>query len=388
MTTLSLQAGKEHRFLRGERTVYAGEVAHIEGEITLGGEADVVSSRGQFLGRGFLSPSSKQLLRIVTRERRPLDESLFEELLREAIAYRRMLGNDSCCRLVFGDADSLPGLTVDRFESVLSIQTLTAGMDQRKEILCDLLERLLHPAAIYERNDVAVRKKEGLPLKKGLLRGSLPSELLVRENGFLIKIDVEKGQKTGSYLDQRENHAAIAPYVSGKQVLDACCCTGGFGLHAAGYGAEFVTASDISADALEQARENYARNGFDRVEFIEADVFELLREYERQGRQFDVVILDPPAFCKNKSALEKACRGYKEINLRALRLLPKGGILVTNSCSHYLTPELFWEVLRSAAEDAGKGLRVIEQRIQSRDHPVTLGEPQSLYLKCMILQVI
>ncbi|MBQ3391447.1 MAG: class I SAM-dependent rRNA methyltransferase, partial [Clostridia bacterium] len=246
MTTLSLQAGKEHRFLRGERTVYVGEVAHIEGEITLGGEADVVSSRGQFLGRGFLSPSSKQLLRIVTRERRPLDESLFEELLREAIAYRRMLGSDSCCRLVFGDADSLPGLTVDRFESVLSIQTLTAGMDQRKEILCDLLERLLHPAAIYERNDVAVRKKEGLPLKKGLLRGSLPSELLVRENGFLIKIDVENGQKTGSYLDQRENHAAIAPYVAGKRVLDACCCTGGFGLHAAGYGAEFVTASDIS----------------------------------------------------------------------------------------------------------------------------------------------
>ncbi|MBQ3391032.1 MAG: class I SAM-dependent rRNA methyltransferase, partial [Clostridia bacterium] len=192
----------------------------------------------------------------------------------------------------------------------------------------------------------------------------------------------------GSYLDQRENHAAIAPYVSGKQVLDACCCTGGFGLHAAGYGAEFVTASDISADVLEQAKENYARNGFDRVEFIEADVFELLREYERQGRQFDVVILDPPAFCKNKSALEKACRGYKEINLRALRLLPKGGILVSNSCSHYLTPELFWEVLRSAAEDAGKGLRVIEQRIQSRDHPVTLGDPQSLYLKCMILQVI
>ena len=388
MTTLTLRPGEEWRLLMGQRAVYAGEVAQIEGELMAGGVADVRSAQGRFLGRGLLSPASKILLRILTREPQDIDRAFFKDRLQQAWAYRLMLGEVDSCRVVFGDADGLPGLTVDKCGQVLSIQTLTVGMEQRKELLCDLLEELFSPDAIYERNDVKVREKEGLAQQKGLIRGVLPQELLIRENGFLIKVDVAEGQKTGSYLDQRENHAAIAPYVAGRRVLDVCCCTGGFGLHAAGYGAKHVTSVDISSAALAQAEENYARNHLTNVDFVQADVFDLLRAYEKEGRRFDMVILDPPAFCKNKSALQKAYKGYKEINLRALRLLPKGGILVTNSCSHYMTPALFWDMLQQAAVDAGVELRLIEQRMQSRDHPVTLGDEQSLYLKCFILEVM
>ncbi|MBQ2697211.1 MAG: class I SAM-dependent rRNA methyltransferase, partial [Clostridia bacterium] len=336
---LTLQKGRERGLRGGYGTVYAGDVAKMEGDILPGAVADVVTATGRFVGRGLLSPRSKMLLRLLTDKEEPIDAGFFARRLEAALDYRRLRGlaggAEDCCRLVFGDADRLPGLTVDRFGPVLSIQTLTAGMDARKELLCDLLEQLLHPVAIYERNDVKVRQKEGLPPVKGLLRGTLPRPLLVRENGLLVEVDVEGGQKTGSYLDQRENHAAIAPYVAGKRVLDACCCTGGFGLHAAFYGAASVTLCDISQTALDQARENFSRNGLlnEGITFIKEDIFDLLPRLGREGAEFDVVILDPPAFCKNKSALAGAWRGYKEINLRAMALLPAGGILVTNSCS-------------------------------------------------------
>lgn len=388
MTQLVLRPGEQRRLVRGEDTVYAAQVQDIRGELVPGQAADLLDNAGNFVGRGLVGGSSKALLRLLTRSREDIDRAFFERRLRRAVEYRRRLGETECCRLVFGDADGLPGLTVDKFGPVLSLQTLTAGMDQRKELLCDLLEELLHPDAIYERNDVKVREKEGLAQQKGLLRGALPGELLVRENGFLLKVDVAGGQKTGSYLDQRENHAALAPYVRGRRVLDVCCCTGGFGLHAAGYGAAHVTAVDVSAAALREAQENYARNGLFQADFVKADMFDLLRGFERQGRKFDVVVLDPPAFCKNKSALQKAFAGYREVNSRALRLLQSGGMLVTCSCSHYMTPDLFWEMLCLAAQDAGVQLRLVEQRMQSRDHPVTLGNPQSLYLKCFFLEVL
>ena len=379
MTQLVLRPGEQRRLVRGEDTVYAAQVQDIRGELVPGQAADLLDNAGGFVGRGLVGGSSKALLRLLTRSREDIDRAFFERRLRRAVEYRRRLGETECCRLVFGDADGLPGLTVDKFGPVLSLQTLTAGMDQRKELLCDLLEELLHPDAIYERNDVKVREKEGLARQKGLLRGELPGELLVRENGFLLKVDVAGGQKPGSYLD---------PYVPGRRVLDVCCCTGGFGLHALGYGAAHVTAVDVSAAALREAQQNYARNGLSSVEFLQADMFDLLRDFGRQGRQFDVVVLDPPAFCKNKSALQKAFAGYREVNSSALRLLQSGGMLVTCSCSHYMTPDLFWEMLCLAAQDVGVRLRLVEQRMQSRDHPVTLGNPQSLYLKCFFLEVL
>ena len=386
MTRLILRPNRAARLLSGGRTVYAGDVARIEGRMEPGCEAEVVTAEGRPVGRGLCSPGSKQLLRLLTRGDELLDHAFFADRLERAWHYRQLLGETECCRVVHGDADWLPGLTVDKYGEVLSLQTLTAGMEQRLPMLCDLLEALLHPIAIYERNDVKVREREGLPQRSGLLRGSLPTPLLVRENGFLLEVDVLGGQKTGSYLDQRENHAAIAPYVKGKRVLDACCHTGGFGLHAAGYGAAQVTACDISEQALVQARANYERNGLT-AEFVQDDVFELLRRYRREGRQFDVIILDPPAFCKNRSALEGALRGYKDINLNAMALLPPGGTLVTCSCSHHVTPELFYDMLRQAADDAGVSARVVEQRLQSRDHPILLEDDGSLYLKCAILQM-
>ena len=364
----------ENSIRQGHPWVYREELTAVSGEPEQGGVCDVFSQKGAWLGAGFYSATSKIGLRILSdNANEDFSPAFFERRVKYALEYRRaVMDSLGCCRLVFGEADGLPGLTVDKFGPVVSLQTLTAGLDQRKELLCDLLEELLHPDAIYERNDVKVREKEGLAQQKGLLRGALPGELLVRENGFLLKVDVAGGQKTGSYLDQRENHAALAPYVRGRRVLDVCCCTGGFGLHAAGYGAAHVTAVDVSAAALREAQENYARNGLFQADFVKADMFDLLRGFERQGRKFDVVVLDPPAFCKNKSALQKAFAGYREVNSRALRLLQSGGMLVTCSCSHYMTPDL----------------RLVEQRMQSRDHPVTLGNPQSLYLKCFFLEVL
>jgi 23S rRNA (cytosine1962-C5)-methyltransferase len=259
-------------------------------------------------------------------------------------------------------------------------------MEVRREMLRELLCELFAPKGIYERSDVKVRRHEGLPERKELLFGEVPDEVVIDENGFKVAVDIKEGQKTGHYLDQRENHAAIAPYVKGRDLLDACCCTGGFALHGAGYGAKSVLAADISGAAIERAKANFARNDL-AAEFMQADVFELLPALSAGGRKFGMVVLDPPAFCKNKSALEGACRGYREINFRAMNLIEDGGYLVTCSCSHYMTPELFDKVLREAAVQAGVRARLVENRMQGRDHPVDLADDESLYLKCKILRI-
>lgn len=372
--------------LAGHRHVYMNEVARIEGELVPGGEAEVVSSAGRFVGQGLLSPASKIVLRIYSYRPASLDREFFAARLKAAWDYRRSLGFTDACRLVFGEADGLPGLVVDKYGDYLSVQILTAGMEARREMLIELLCALLAPKGIYERSDVKVRRHEGLPECKELLYGDVPDEVVIEENGLLVAVDVKEGQKTGHYLDQRENHAAIAPYVKGRDLLDACCFTGGFALHGAGYGAKSVLAADISLPTLERAKANFARNGL-AADFQQADVFELLPALASQGRQFGMVVLDPPAFCKNKSALEKAYRGYREINYRAMNLLEDGGYLVTCSCSHYMTPPLFEGMLREAAILSGVRARLVESRMQSRDHPVDLADDESLYLKCKILRI-
>ncbi|HWQ51917.1 MAG TPA: class I SAM-dependent rRNA methyltransferase [Terriglobales bacterium] len=386
MTRLILKKGEEARMLAGHRHVYMNEVARIEGELVPGGEAEVVTAAGRFVGQGLLSPASKIVLRIYSYKPVALDREFFAARLKEAWDYRRSLGLMDACRLVFGEADGLPGLVVDKYGDWLSVQILTAGLEARREMLCELLCELLAPKSIYERSDVAVRRREGLPERKELLYGDVPDEVVITENGFLIAVDVKEGQKTGHYLDQRENHAAIAPYVKGRDLLDACCFTGGFALHGAGYGAKSVLAADISLPTLERAKANLARNALT-AEFVQADVFELLPDLAAKGRRFGMVVLDPPAFCKNKSALEKAYRGYREINYRAMNLLEDGGYLVTCSCSHYMTPPLFEAMLREAAILAGVRARLVESRMQSRDHPVDLADDESLYLKCKILRI-
>lgn len=386
MTRLILKKGEEVQMLAGHRHVYLNEVARIEGELTPGKEAEVVTSAGKFVGCGLLSPTSKIVLRIYSYQPVALNRDFFAARLKEAYDYRAALGYRDSCRVVFGEADGLPGLVVDKYGAYLSVQILTAGMEVRREMLMELLCELFAPKGIYERSDVKVRRHEGLEERKELLFGEVPDEVIIDENGFKVAVDIKEGQKTGHYLDQRENHAAIAPYVKGRDLLDACCCTGGFALHGAGYGAKSVLAADISGAALERARANFKRNSLT-ADFLQADVFELLPALSAGGRRFGMVVLDPPAFCKNKSALEGACRGYREINFRAMNLIEDGGYLVTCSCSHYMTPELFEKVLREAAVLAGVRARLVESRMQGRDHPVDLADDESLYLKCKILRI-
>ena len=386
MTRLILKKGEEVRILEGHRFVYMNEIARIEGTIADGAPAEVVSWSGRFVGRGLMSPESKIIMRIFSYQPVEIDRSFFADKIKDAIEYRETLGLIESCRLIFGEADGLPGLVVDKYNEYLSVQFLTAAIEHHREMLCELLVELVKPKGIYERSDVKVRSREGLPERKGILYGEAPPEVIINENGFAIAVDIKDGQKTGHYLDQRENHAAIAPYAKGRDVLDACCCTGGFALHAAGYGAKSVLASDISGAMIEKAKENFKRNGLV-AEFAQADVFELLPSLEAQGRQFGMIILDPPAFCKNKSALASAYRGYREINYRAMGLLTDGGYLATCSCSHYMTGELFDRMLREAANDAGVRIRLVESRMQGRDHPADLAENESLYLKCRILRV-
>lgn len=386
-----LARGEEKDVFAGHLWIYDNEVQRVEGSPEPGGIVDVLASNGVFLGRGYYNPRSKILVRLLTRGREEIDSAFLEKRLRTALEYREKLGlaqgERPAYRAVFGEADFLPALIVDRYADCLAVQTLALGIDQYKAEIVRILAKLLQPRCIYERNDVPLREKEGLPQQKGVLFGENPGTVEILENGVRMLVDIENGQKTGYFLDQRENRAAIAPYVRGAHVLDCFCHTGGFALHAAKYGAAQVEAVDISETALEEVRRNAQLNGFSQVTAVKANVFDLLTACEREGRMFDVIVLDPPAFCKTKAALAGAYRGYKEINLRAMKLVRPGGFLVTCSCSHFMSPELFLKMLQDAALDARRACRIAEQRYQAKDHPVALGAEESLYLKYVALQV-
>lgn len=351
---------------------------------------EVVDAGGKFLGRGYINPASQILVRIMTRDpREKIDVDFFRRRIRDAWAYRQKVARSTdACRVVFAESDFLPALIVDKFGDYLVVQTLALGIDRYLSDIVEVLEEILSPEGIYERNDVSVRELEGLPLKTGFIKGPFDTLVIVREEGIQLKVDLAGGQKTGYFLDQRENRLAIRDLVPGARVLDCFCHTGSFAVNAACFGAREVIGVDISSPALELARENASLNGVKGVcKFIEENCFDFLRAAHRAGEKFDVIILDPPAFTKSKQALAGAVRGYKEINLRAMKILNRGGFLITCSCSYHMSEDLFLDVLMDAAGDAGRTLRLVELRRQARDHPMLLAMPESHYLKCVVLQV-
>jgi len=385
----------------GHPWIYESDVAGIEGEPENGALVDAVSEKGKYLGTGFLSEQSKIRVRLISRNANDrFDEAFWRRRIQYAWAYRKaVMGADvSCCRLIFGESDGFPGLTVDRFSDLLVTQTLSVGMERVKSTLFPLIVAVLREdgveiAGLYERNDVALREREGLAQGKGWFEALPHPESPVTEiceNGVYYSVDVENGQKTGFFLDQKYNRRAVAQLARGKRVLDCFTHTGSFALNAARGGAEGVTAVDVSESAIEMARSNAVRNGLDdRMVFLRADVFDLLPTLEAQGKKpFDFIILDPPAFTKSRDTADSAERGYKEINHRAMRLLPRGGYLATASCSHFMPAERFERMLRAAARDARVELRQIEARQQAPDHPILWNVPETDYLKFYLFQVV
>ncbi|MEA4966313.1 MAG: class I SAM-dependent rRNA methyltransferase [Oscillospiraceae bacterium] len=383
-----LRRGEERDIRGGKCWIFDNELDWADDICVDGGVVDVLDSRERFVARGYLNRRSKITVRVLTLDRNEMiDRAFFRNRIAAAWARRQALGFDNSCRVVFGEADGLPGLTVDKFSDYLSFQTVALGIDCWKADLIAILAELFDPKGIMERNDVAVREKEGLPQQKGCVYGEVPPLIEIREHDARMLCDLLNGQKTGHFLDQQENRGRIRPYVGNRTVLDLCCCTGGFSIHASLYGASSVEAVDSSADALRMVRENAARNGCGNIETTAGDVFDVVKRYSEEGRRFGAVILDPPAFAKSRQAVEGAYRGYKELNLRAMRLVERGGYLITCSCSQFVTPELFLKMLREAAADSGRSVSLLELLMQSRDHPAALSAEQSLYLKGYILQV-
>lgn len=370
--------------------MFGNEIESVDPSCRPGATVTVVDSRGRLIGRGVYNPASQIAVRIFTWTDEPLDEAFIARRIEAAVAHRaRFVGDLSACRLVFAEADGLPGLVVDRFADVLVVQLLALAAEAFRVPVLDALERLIRPRGIYLRNDAPVRDLEGLPREVGWARGGGPTEVVIRENGLELEVDFERGHKTGYFLDQRDNRRAIRPLCRDARVLDAFCHTGGFALNAAAGGARSVLGVDVSEDALRRAARNSERNGVAHIcRFEAANAFDRLRELDRARERFDVVVLDPPAFAKNQAALPGAVRGYKEINLRGIRLLEPGGFLVTCSCSHHMPAHLLLDVVREAAADAGRRLRLLEQRGQPPDHPVLLPAPETSYLKCLILQIL
>ena len=387
MADIILLPGKEKRVYAGHPWVFRSDIARSKGDPQPGDTVRVTASNGRFLAMAVYNPASQIALRVLSRRDEPIDQAFIYRRVQEAVDYRRRFADLRSCRLIFAESDGLPAVIVDSFGGVLSLQCLCLGMEKYKGMICDALMELLHPDGIYERGDVPVRELEGLPQVTGVLRGQVPDKVMIEENGVKFWVDVKNGQKTGFFLDQKENRAAIAPFVKGAEVLDCFTHTGSFALHAARFGARHVTGVDISEFACQCARENAALNGFDQVDFVAANAFDFLKEQCAAGAQYDVVILDPPSFTKTRHNLEAAERGYKEINLRGLKLLKNGGYLVTCSCSQHMLPGAFRDVVLSAAQDARVRLFQVEYRTQGRDHPILPAAPETQYLKCGIFRV-
>lgn len=385
-----LRRGEEADLKAGSLWIFDNEIDWADDICEDGGVVEILDSRLHFLAKGFFNRNSKIVVRILTRERsEEIDADFFLRRIRSAWENRQTLGFSNACRVVFGESDGLPGLTVDKFDDCLSFQIVSLGMEKHKDEILDALKSIFSPRCIYERDDVAVREKEGMQQQKGCVFGSVPQELVIREHDALMAVDIENGQKTGHFLDQQENRGRLKPYCKNRTVLDLCCHTGGFAVHAALYGAERVEAVDVSEAALQMVRENAARNGVEnRVITTCGNVFDLVKQYCEEGRRYGVVICDPPAFAKSKRAVEAAYRGYKELNLRCMHLCQPGGFLLTCSCSQFMTQPLFEKMLRDAAADSGRTVRLLERLTQSRDHPASLTEEHSHYLKGCILQVL
>lgn len=394
-TIVMLKKGEGRVLKAGGAWVYDNEIDCIKGEFQEGDLVTVCDFDGYCMGQGYINTRSKIVVRLLSRSKDAvIDEAFMERRVRDAWEYRKQTIDTACCRLIFGEADFLPGIVVDKFSDVLVVESLALGIDRWKNVIAEALKRVLAEDGIfirgvYERSDAKVRLQEGMERVKGFIGEPFDTKVEIRENGVKYIVDVVEGQKTGFFLDQKNNRAAIHPFCRGKKVLDCFTHTGSFALNAGIAGADSVLGVDASQVAVEQARENARLNHLeDRVRFQCADVFELLPELEREGQTFDVVILDPPAFAKARNSVKNAVKGYREINLRGLKLVRDGGFLVTCSCSHFMEPELFAKTIRESAVGAHRRLRQVEFRTQACDHPILWAADQTYYLKFYIFQVV
>jgi 23S rRNA (cytosine1962-C5)-methyltransferase len=384
-STVVITSRGVERLRSGHLWVYRSDVRTAPAESD--GIVRITDDRGRFHGRAFYSDKSQIAVRLLTHDDRPVDRAFFAERLRRAAEYRRLVvENTDAYRVVYGEADLLPSLIVDRYGEYLVIQTLSQATERQKNLFVEILVEFFSPEGVLERNDPKVRLLEGLEQRVGVLHGEIPQEILAKENGVTFVYDLQKGQKTGSFLDQRENHWAARRYASGE-VLDCFSYQGGFALTIADK-CQHVEGIDMAPAAIESARRNQKLNSISNVTFREGNSFDLLKEYDEVGRRFQMVILDPPAFAKNRDSIAAAHRGYKEINLRAMKILQPGGFLLTCSCSYHITEALFLQILAEAANDARKTIVVAERRTQSQDHPILLTMPETHYLKCLIVRVL
>ena len=390
MPRVAVVNGRQKKLLAGHPWVYGNEIDHLEDEPADGDTVEVIDFRGRYVGTGIYNSRSLLTVRLLTLGHEPIGEAMIAARVRDACAYRRFVlarpGTDSC-RLIYGEADRLPGVIADRFGGTIVLQIQWLGMERFTDVIADTLLECARPECLLLANDDPIRLKEGLTCFTRVLYGELPHEPVIRENGLTFALDLTGGQKTGGFLDQKDNHLFLRQFCAGARVLDCFSYAGGFAMNAAAAGAAAVTAVDISESAVGLIRRNAALNGFD-VEAVCANCFDYLREQVRAGARYDVVVLDPPAFTKAKANMASACRGYKEIALSAMRLLPAGGILATHSCSYHMPEDTFVSTVLSAAQDLHRRVRVITLRRQDIDHPVLAGYPESHYLKSLWLQMM
>jgi 23S rRNA (cytosine1962-C5)-methyltransferase len=374
----------------GHLWIYAGYVEEVSGELVSGDVVDVMASNGRFYARGLYNPASKIRVRILTFDDEPITEQFWRGRLAQAVRLRqRVVADTNAYRLIYGEADRLPGLVVDRYDDVLVMQTLSSGMDRRKDLLADLLCQESGATRVYLRNDAKSRTLEGLPVERGFLRGGGATTVGIQEGPARFLVDIERGQKTGWFCDQRENRLVTARFAAGAEVLEVFAHTGGFGIHTALAGAKLVEGLDVSEEALALARNHAVLNKVaDRCVYRSADAFKEMRKLERAGRRYDLVLLDPPAFARSKQAVPRALAGYKDVNLLGMRLTKPEGFLVTSSCSHHVTEQELWTGIRLAARDAKRQVRLLEQRGQARDHPILATMPETRYLKYFLLQIL
>lgn len=390
MLKVYLKKKISRRVVDGHPWIYANEVEKIEGEVAGGETVEVFSHDKKSIGRGYINPKSQIIVRLLTRDRtEDINEEFFYKKIAECWEYRKKIGYTENCRLVFGEADSLPQLIIDKFNDYFVLQTLALGIDTWKPAIVNAIKKIFNPKGIYERNDVPVRELEGLQQQKGFLSDPFETKIIINENGLRFHVDIGNGQKTGYFLDQQENRRAIQNIVKDADVLGAFTYTGTFEIHAAYYGAKSVLGLDISENAVMQANKNAALNGFENIcRFETANAFDVLKQWSKEGKKYDVVMLDPPAFTKSRETIQKAIAGYKEINLRGMKLVKPGGFLVTSSCTSLVNPALFQDIIDLAAKDARRKLRLVTFQTQAPDHPIVRGIENSQYLKFLIFQVL
>lgn len=387
MYTIILKKGKDKKITNGYPWVFANEVYQIEGKDKQGSIAKIVSAEGKFVGLGYINHISKILVRILTKKDEEINKDFFKNRIIRANNERIELGYKNSYRVVFGESDLLPGLVVDKFGDYLSVQFLSLGMDIRKEMITEILVEIFSPKGIYERSDVSVREKEGLQQVKGFLYGEFNPVVEIEENDLKMIVDLENGQKTGYFLDQKENRDNLKYYVNNKTVLDCFCNVGGFALNAKKHGASEVTAIDISKTAIDMVKQNAKLNNME-IKTEVGDVFEKLRDYRKEGKKFDVVILDPPAFTKSADTVKAGYKGYKDININGLKLVSSGGYLITCSCSHHINTSLFLQMINESVFESGVSAKLVELRSQGKDHSTMIGNDEGLYLKVAVLKIL